>query len=368
MPSTRAAFSFDPLLRFVRNFAAVILLIGVAASVAACRKSATSSPELSTPMLALQRLPGGKWYFNAAARPWLAAQRSDLIAQEQKDENSELSRAMVQAVQNPKLFRQLDRRERFDGLLFVGDPSQSRTLLEHLLESKDWTLTDLDHTSLVFRRSGDAWKPENLAPLRAKFGGHDLAVFLSQAATKMLAVRMTEPAKALLDDARSADSRAPEVAAAFAIYRMNRGEWAAAEAETERALKADPKNLSAIATKTQVLFATKRFSAAYDLSKQLIATAPDDPALLFYHAKLAHEAHAYGGEIEALNHLIELAEKARISASGYRVYLGQAYAGAGDAKPAIDAFNAALADPELPEEQRKFAQGLLDQVRQRSGR
>ena len=75
----------------------------------------------------------------------------------------------MQAVQNPKLFRQLDRQHRFDTLLLVGDPSQYRPLLEHLLEAKDWTLQYLDHTSLIYRRSAETpWKPDDFVAIRER--------------------------------------------------------------------------------------------------------------------------------------------------------------------------------------------------------
>ena len=65
--------------------------------------------------------------------------------------------------------------------------------------------------------------------------------------------------------------------------------------------------------------------------------------------------------------LIQVAEKAGRPASGYRVYLGQALAAQGAAPPAIDELNRALADPQLPTEQRKFASELLGQIKSRSG-
>ena len=41
--------------------------------------------------------------------------------------------------------------------------------LDHLLETQDWKLTYLDHTSLVFRRdTTEAWQPERLQALRQR--------------------------------------------------------------------------------------------------------------------------------------------------------------------------------------------------------
>ncbi|MES2572231.1 MAG: hypothetical protein V4710_19520, partial [Verrucomicrobiota bacterium] len=151
------------------------------------------SPELSTPIFALNALSSKSLYFNGPARPWLLAHRPELLAPEEKDDSSERSRSLAQAVQSPPLFRQLDRRYRFDTLFLVGDPSQSRPLLEHLMETRDWTLTYLDHTSLVFKRGAvPPWDAGSLKTLQAKFHGskREEATFLAQAAIKMLAVRL----------------------------------------------------------------------------------------------------------------------------------------------------------------------------------
>ena len=76
----------------------------------------------------------------------------------------------MQAVENPKLFRQLDRQYRFDALLLIGDPSQYRQLLEHLLEANDWTLTYLDHAALIYKRggSGREWPNQILRELNQR--------------------------------------------------------------------------------------------------------------------------------------------------------------------------------------------------------
>src|SRR4029079_14758256 len=98
----------------------------------------------------------------------------------------------------------------------------------------------------------------------------------------------------------------------------------------DRALDIDPNFIPGLACKVQTLFAMKRFSEAYKLSEQLVAFSPDDPSILFYHAKLAHEARAFDAEIEALQRLIALGERAGINVSGYRIYLAQAFAHKGE--------------------------------------
>ncbi len=348
--------------RFILPAAGVLVLFFVGCHL---KKSATQA---ATPALAMKALSGKSIYYNGPARPWLIAQRRDLMMADDLDENSELSRGFVQAVENPKLFRQLDRQHHFDTLLLVGDPSQYRPLIEHLLEAKDWTLTYLDHTSLIYKRTAAReWQPADLDALAATFSGErDRAAFFAQAAVRLLAIRRGADAKACLDKAQALDDGLPEVWNGIAIFRMNRGEWTPAMTNVNRALALDADFLPALATKTQVLYSTKKFSEAYDLSRRLIEAHPNDPGLLFYHAKICHEAHAFTDEIRTMRRLVEIADKAGWPASGYRLYLAQAYAKDGQARPAIEEFTRILADADISKEQRSYAEDTLAQIKERA--
>lgn len=353
-----------------RKWAALILVVALALGAWVwMRRAGAESAELASPKLALAAISAKSLFFNGPALPWLVAQRSDLLAAADRDAGSERVRAMSQAVLEPKLFRQLDRRERFDVVLLVGDPSQYRPLLEHLLETPDWKLTYLDHSSLVFRRDAAApWEPARLETMAAQFrSNRERSLFLSRAAVKLVAVRQPAEARKCIDAAQALDAGVPDLWNALAVYRLLRGELTPALADVNRALAINPDFLPAVATKTQILYASKQFSAAYDLSERLIAAFPDDPALLFYHAKICHESHAYTAEIRALTRLIERAKADGRTVSGYQVYLAQAYAGAGLAQPAVEQFELALTDPDLPAEQRKFARETLEQIKSRAG-
>jgi tetratricopeptide (TPR) repeat protein len=286
--------------------------------------------------------------------------------------DSERSRAFPQAVQNPKIFRQLDRQYRFDALLLVGDPSEYRPLLEHLVETKDWTLRYVDHTSMVFRRdNGKAWELADFAPIReqfAKSSPKEKAIVWAQTALKLLGVKQDEPAKALLDEAAGFDASEPHVANSLATYYLGKGQWQAASDQIEKALSVDDQFLPALATKTQLLYGMRKFDQAYELSKQLIEKLPDDPNLLFYHAKIAHEAHAYQGEVATLGKVIEQADALGLPVGGYRLYLGQAYAEMGDAEKAVDAFMLSLDDPELPTDQREYARESISKLKKKMGK
>jgi hypothetical protein len=100
----------------------------------------------------------------------------------------------------------------------------------------------------------------------------------------------------------------------------------------------------------------------------LLAKLPEEPGVLFYHAKIAHEAKRWEDEIAVMKRLIALAEKAQKPVSGYRIYLAQAYASAGERDKSIEEFDTALRDPDLPEEQRKYADESVMKLRAAAAR
>ncbi len=369
------ALFMDRLRQFLRSTprgllaiaAIVLLLLGVGL---AYFFRSRENPALTTPALALEKLAAKSLYYDGPARPFLLRLRPDLLTADDKQDGSERVRSFVQAVQDPKLFRQLDRQIRFDTLLLVGNPSEYQLLLDHLLESKDWNLAYLDHTSIVFKRMSEAtWNEAMLAPIRARVGGskRDQVKFLAAVATKLVAVRQNTLGKKLADEASQLDPKAPEVWSALAQYHLARGEWNPAVGDADRALEIDEDFIDALAAKSQALFASKHFVEAYRVSDKLLAHMPEDPAILFYHAKICHEAHAFKEEIQCLTKLIAKAEANGRPTSGYRVYLGQAYARDGQGPESLAEYGKALDDPELPSDQRKEVESVVAKIKNRIG-
>jgi tetratricopeptide (TPR) repeat protein len=171
----------------------------------------------------------------------------------------------------------------------------------------------------------------------------------------------------VLEKAAALDQKTPDLWSGWAAYHMQRGEYAEAFQDAERALAIDKKHLPALSTKTHLLYATKQFPEAYELSQKLLERVPDDPNLLFYHAKIAHEVHAYKAEIEALEKIIAQATAAGRPLSGYQMYLGQAYMAKGDAVRAVEVFTKVLQDPELPSDQADFARESIARIRKKTG-
>jgi tetratricopeptide (TPR) repeat protein len=359
--------------RLILAAVAVTLIAGIAlGAMFAVRRWHHEDPLLTTPKLALEALSAHALYYNGPARPWLLKERPELLSSEDKDDPKSLARSFAQAVEDPKLFRQLDRQHRFDTLFLVGDPSQYHPLLEHLLEAKDWTLVYLDHTSLIFKRDASApWTEAKLDAVRARLAQasvRERATFLAEAARKLLAVQQPVPGKELADEAVALDPKLPHGWGALSQYHLDRGEWNAAVSDADRALDLEADFLPALASKAQALYATKHFADAFHVSEKLIEKMPDDPGLLFYHAKICHEARAFGEEIKALNKLIAMAEENHRPSSGYRVYLAQAYARSGDGVPALEEYEKALADPDLPADQRTGVKDQMALVRSKMGK
>lgn len=320
--------------------------------------------DVTEPRLALTTLKGPATFANGPALAWLEREKLALLPAR------ELHARMAQATQDPQLFRKLDRERRIDEVWLLGEPSAFKPLLDHLLETKDFTLSYVDHTSLILRRGGEAWSETQLNKTLESFTDpRERAYAQSLAAVRLIAVRQAEPALKLLEAAKTAGPNVAEVWSGWSTYRMSKGLWNEAMDAAEKALAIDPNFLPAIACRAQCLYATKRFSAAWNEAERLLAAQPDDPAMLFYHAKLAHEARAFTAEIASLRKLIGLAEKAGANVSGYRVYLAQAYAATNDADNAMDQVTLALLDTTLPREQRQFADELLGNIkRAMSGR
>jgi hypothetical protein len=185
---------------------------------------------------------------------------------------------------------------------------------------------------------------------------------LAAMAERLVAARRFEEALELIGLARGADAGEPAVWTAEGSYRLGRGEWAQAVAAADKALALDKRYAAAQAVKAQGLYFSKRYEEAYVLSRQLLEGSPEDPVMLFAHAKIAHEVRALEEEVEVLRRLIGFAERETRSSSSYRVYLGQAWAMRGAGEEALAELDAALADPELPPDQVDFARSARGRV------
>ena len=337
-------------------------------------------PVVTTPQLACAEVQARSLYFNGLALPWLEKMRADLLTAEDRDAASPRRRAFVQAPQNPKLFRQLDRQFRFETLFLVGDPSNYQRLLDHLLEpepeKRDFRLVYLDHWAFIFKRdAARVWQPADAEPVRQRFGNlrtRDQATFLAMAAGKMLAVRQVDAAKRWLDEANALDSRSIDVLGGLAGYQISIGRWIEAEAYADKALAKNPDFIPALAAKIVAMRATRHNIDAFKFSVRLNTLLPEEPVRLWQHAQLAHEAKQIPTEIAALTRLIALAKDEGRPVAEYEFFLGEAHAheainNVAHAPLALEHLRRAVADPLLPAEKRKFAEERITLIRERTG-
>ena len=344
----------------MRVLARLCLVVAVVAPLGGCsRGPAAYVPELESSLEHLRSMGAKAVYFNGPAFPHLVRLRPDWLPVADHSISSERVRSMAQSALSPKLFRQLDRQERFDALLLVGDPVQFRPLMEHLNRTRDWALDRVDPWCLVYKRgdqegftADSIWKVVRESDAKK---ASERAGAMAAMAERLVAASRLSAAGELIEAAKQVDSGHPAVSVAEGWYRLARGEWKQAVAAAERALKADKTSQPALSVKAQGLYYTKNYLAAYDLSLRLLEESPDDPVMLFTHAKIAHEVKSYGEEIQILEKLIGIANREKRSPSWYHVYLGQALAVTGKGREAILNFDKALSDPELPPDQKDFA-------------
>ena len=328
-----------------------------------------ASPEIVTPRIAIEALEAKTVYFTPQARACLLSQKPLLLTPEDKDEKSERSTSFARAAQDAALWRQLDHLYQFDGILLSGDPVTFQPLLSHLLETHDWTLTYLDHTSLIFKRTpAKAWTPADLESISKKFATlktPDRVSFLIQAAGKLSAVTQYTLAKHYLDEAMQLDPKSPDTLTQLALYYAHFSQWNKVVETSDHALSIDRNNVPALTVKAQGLQAMRRYDEALKTSDHLVEVAANDPNVLFLHARIAHAAHAYSREIAALKTIISIIEPQQFSVSGYRIYLAQAHASNGDALPALEQFQKALAAGDLSPEQKAYVEESIQRIKSR---
>jgi tetratricopeptide (TPR) repeat protein len=336
------------------------ILFGIAVLIAGCRH--TSDVRLEHEALAIPQLKDVKYlFYTPGSHADLAAARPDLVAL--ADEH-----AYAQAVQMPTVFRRLDHQRQFDALLLAGDPTTYKPLLRHLGESRDFVLVWLDNATLIFRRNGARhWTEADLHAAAEPFKGDDRARFLAGAARRLIAVGQLPIAHRALDEAQPLGQKVPEMWTVLALYEGQIAHWPDALESVDKALKLDPDFTPALATKADIMMGAKRLDEALAISDKVIEKNPDDPSMLFLHATISHQAHAFQREVAALKHLIDLADAQGISTTGYRIYLGQAYAESGDAVGSMTEFKKVLGAEDASPEQKKFAQECIEKIGEKTG-
>ncbi len=344
----------------LQAFGALVLLnlvFGVVALVYWRRVDALD-PRLAGEQLAIGRLQDAHYvFYSPGSHADIVAARPDLAAAANE-------RAFARGLQVPETFRALDHARQFDAVLLSGDPTTYKPLLQHFSDTRDWALTWLDNANLIFRRvPATPWKEADLNSTAAQFTGQNKSRFLAGAATRLIAIGQLQMSKRALDAAAPDGDRLPEYWTALALYDGEIARWVDAVNALDKALAIDPDYTPALTTKAQIFFGARRYDEALAITDKVVEEHPDDPSMLFLHATISHQAHSYDREIAALKHLIELAEAQGQSTTGYRIYLGQAYAEHGEALNSLVQFKAALDSPDISPSQKEFALDCIAKIR-----
>jgi len=331
------------------------------------------SVELATPSLALAQLGApasssaspssiGRLFYTRSAAAFLPAPAEAAAREKQVVEYETV-------LHDPKAWRALDRRERFEALLLTGSPAEFRPLLDHLRQAPDWKLTYVDATSFIFRRTPAVeWTPAALGTLKECFATHSRSEQVTmrvQTAHRLAAIGEYRPAKELLDEAEALDVRSTAVWTELASWHAAQGKWDESLEASEKAVKYGRNYPPALAAKANALFAHGKFNDALHLTRRLVEKAPEDGPTLYLHAKVTHAARAYAEEIETLQKIIAGAEARHMPTGTWRIFLAQAYGATGEAEPALEQFEKALKDPGLTERERSFAEKGIERIRSR---
>ncbi|MEI6561614.1 MAG: hypothetical protein WCO68_05960 [Verrucomicrobiota bacterium] len=356
-------------------FVTVVLLVTVGGAywlVNLTRPPEPLSPELGTPKLSLEQIPPSQHskplFFTMAALPyvkehweeWGKAFHSPTLLAEEIAVPCE---AALQSIEN---WNVLDRKWRFGTLLLMGDPAYFRPLLEYLRKSPEWTLTRLDPTSLVFERApARAWTTADLPQLLDCFQTHS-AVEQKTAriliAHRLMYLKEAPTARKLLEEVLKLEPQSQQAWTEMAQLHGMQGEWRESLTAAERALACGGRYRPAQMAQAQALYSLGALEKALTVTRNLYQAAPADLPTLLLHAKTTHAAHAFIEEIDVLQRMVALLEANSQPVGPWQVYLGQAYASAGNGLLAQELFKAALKDETLSDTQRAYVQQFLDRM------
>lgn len=264
---------------------------------------------------------------------------------------------------DPSGWRRLDRAKRFERVILLGAVSEYTLLLQHLMDSPDWTLSGVDGWGFVFQRGGNS--PFAVPPpssIGAGWNPRERAEWLARYAANLAAIGYFAEAAAFTGEARKADADSAMPWAVDAVLYFRQKRYEEALKASEKALSKDHRLLMARQMKVSSLLELQKFEDAYRAAENLVETSADFYSLTLG-ARVAHSVHAYETESGWLERAIAISEKQNGSTGGLHILLGQAYAKQGFAPQSIEAFETALKSPDLTDEQRKEVEAILETVR-----
>lgn len=317
------------------------------------------SASMVRPTLTRDALPkSGLIYLNPAGRP--LARFGGPLMQRVVEETSR------QRPREPSLWREQDRQKRYQAVWLLGEPAGYAPLARHLGESPDWRLAAVDAVGMLFVREprGDAFATEPaLQFAREQGAAASRANFMAACAVSCLAANAIPEADEVsrLAVRQSHDSTRAAIVRARAL--MLSGDVQAALEESDRAIQLQSRSSEAWQVRAEVLLHAGRVDEAGAAAQRGRRLAPDDTGALWLAARASNASRAFGEEAEILEKLIALTQGRGGDAGFYLFYLGQAYAKAGLARPALNALSEAAAAPGLSEGQRREIEEVKASIR-----
>lgn len=267
---------------------------------------------------------------------------------------------------DPVEWRKAARRSGWRAVVLAGSPAEYRELLDHLVESPDWRLAAIRPGGFLYLRDGQ---------LPAELPGTEDFEAGSQRATARSLARLSEKFEAIGDvgAARKAIFRALELvpkdievlihAAHFAAARER---WHDVQEHAEDALGVRPGHPHA----SYLLALAGLESGDLTLARSAVdraASRSRDPSVLLLKARICRAQRDFLSEAETLRDLVSVYPEASVARVEALVFLGQAWASAGQAPLALKAYREALESGLLPPEQRGDVEESLQVILKNSG-
>ncbi|CAN5645889.1 hypothetical protein BH09VER1_BH09VER1_16410 [soil metagenome] len=252
-------------------------------------------------------------------------------------------------VGSPKAWRDALRKSQWKAVLLTGPATNFKPLLDHLITSPDWTLSVINNHGYFFER-GAGTPPAEFEPKAFRLANNqETAIYLGQVAMYYDAIHRNTEARGCIEQALKLAPKNALVLSYAATYAAAHRRWQDAMDLAQKALNADPNYLQAKVVKAMALLELGEAERARQEVEAVLAVAPDDFYTLFIFARICRAENDFTREAATLEHIVELCGKNGFPKGNYQLYLGQAYARLGMAKPALLNYRAALES------------GLLDQ-------
>ena len=260
-------------------------------------------------------------------------------------------------------------RERHFSLLILGTFPSSAAVVRELIDSQLWVLSDLSPWGYILSpnlpgtSAKASWSPPSMETLTREYpDATQRTEWQIASAENLISIRRMQVAEDLLKSAASTGKCHAALFAAQASLAAAQGRWNAALDSAREAHHSDPRNMAATEILIRALTECGHPDEALEVARQLTEQTKNQETL-FLLARAANASNSKGEEIVALRSLVSMARTQHQQLGASLTYLGQAYARDGQRSQAMRAFQEAVTQPELNQEQRALLNHLIDHLK-----